>query len=186
MIIPYLIIQLNFLQDVIQHGTIKLNSLMEVLMQNVLFVCLGNICRSPMAEAMFQQLINQANLQTNIQTESVATSNWEEGNPPHPGAQHILAEHGLSIANHRSRPITTADYEQADWIITMDRQNVANLRELLPTNQHHKIHLAYDIIPAEVGKEIPDPWYSHNFALTYRQLAEVLPLWLAKVQESLS
>ncbi|MGV0168070.1 low molecular weight protein-tyrosine-phosphatase [Furfurilactobacillus sp. WILCCON 0119] len=150
-------------------------------MQNVLFVCLGNICRSPMAEVIFTHMVDEAGLSHQIHVDSVATSNWEEGNQAHPGARHALAEHGLNAESHRSRPITPQDFAWADWIITMDRSNLANLKHMAPANAQAKLHMAYEILPDRSDQEIPDPWYSHNFELTYRQLNEVLPAWLTKI-----
>ncbi|KRN95965.1 protein tyrosine phosphatase [Furfurilactobacillus siliginis] len=137
-----------------------------------------------MAEVIFKHLVDEQQLADHIKVDSVATSNWEEGNPPHPGAVHVLNEHGLSAAGLTSRPITDKDINWADWIITMDRSNMANLQRLVPAAAQSKLHLAFEVVPEKAAQEIPDPWYSHNFELTYRQLNEVLPLWLAKINQA--
>ncbi len=93
-------------------------------MTNVLFVCLGNICRSPMAEVMFRQMVKDAHLENQITVASAAISTEEHGNPPHPGAIAELAKHGLSVGNKTSTPITKEDFDQADYIIAMDNQNI--------------------------------------------------------------
>lgn len=152
-------------------------------MTNVLFVCLGNICRSPMAEAIFRDLIKTRGLTNQIAVDSCATSAEEAGNPPHPGAQAVMKAHHLDYGDMRSRPITESDFKWTDWIITMDNQNVFNLKRLAPSaTDAAKIHLCLDIVPGMAGQEIPDPWYTHRFNETYASLAEALPLWLDKIQ----
>ncbi|WP_125574089.1 low molecular weight protein-tyrosine-phosphatase [Levilactobacillus huananensis] len=148
-------------------------------MQHILFVCLGNICRSPMAEAIFNDLLKQRHLTQSFSVASVATSAEEEGNPPHPGAQAVMRAHGLNASEHRSRPITAADFAWADTIITMDHANVANLQRLAPTAADQaKVKLCLDIFPNRQGEAIDDPWYTHKFELTYQELATALPAWL--------
>ncbi|NLR08915.1 MULTISPECIES: low molecular weight protein-tyrosine-phosphatase [Lactobacillaceae] len=149
-------------------------------MQHVLFVCLGNICRSPMAEAIFNDLLKQRHLTSQFAVASVATSPEEEGNPPHPGALKALRAHGLDASDHRSRPITAEDFDWADTIITMDHANVANLQRMAPNaTDAAKVKLCLDILPGRTGEAIDDPWYTHKFELTYRELAAALPAWLA-------
>ncbi|ANN48455.1 protein-tyrosine-phosphatase [Levilactobacillus brevis] len=153
-------------------------------MQHILFVCLGNICRSPMAEVIFQQLVADRQLADQFAVASVATSPEEEGNHPHPGALKTLREHGLDASDHRSRPITAADFAWADTIITMDHSNVANLKRLAPTPADAaKVHLCLDILPDHQHEAIDDPWYTHKFELTYQELAKSLPAWLDKLSQ---
>lgn len=148
-------------------------------MQHVLFVCLGNICRSPMAEAIFNDLLKQRHLTDQFEVASVATSPEEEGNHPHPGALKAMRAHGLDASQHRSRPITAADFDWADTIITMDHANVANLQRMAPNAADAaKVKLCLDILPGRAGEAIDDPWYTHKFELTYQELAAALPAWL--------
>lgn len=154
-------------------------------MQHILFVCLGNICRSPMAEAIFNQLIKERHLTDQFTAASVATSPEEEGNHPHPGALKTMRAHGLDASQHRSRPITAADFAWADVIITMDHSNVYNLQRLAPTDaDREKIKLCLDILPGRTGEAIDDPWYTHKFELTYQELAEALPAWLDQLEQA--
>lgn len=154
-------------------------------MMKVMFVCLGNICRSPMAEAMFKQMVNQAGLQDQIKVDSAATSSEEEGNAPHPGAQKVMRTHGLDPTGLVSRLITKSDFDSADYIICMDRMNEDNLKRMAPVADRDKIHRAYEIIPGKESRVIPDPWYTHRFEDTYQSLAEILPAWLTKFKDEL-
>lgn len=154
-------------------------------MQRVLFVCLGNICRSPMAEMYFKKIVAQHHLQQEITVDSVATCNYEAGNPMHLGAIKELKEQGVPCSDHTSRKITPADFENFDWIIGMDFQNINTLERLAPDETSRaKIHLAAEVLPDNQTFEIEDPWYTNDFAKTYAELSEILPLWLKRILSS--
>ncbi len=156
------------------------------VMKNVLFVCLGNIARSTMAEALFTQMVAEEGLTDQIKIDSAGTSNEEMGNPPHPGTQKILKEHQIPFDWIRARQIRPEDFEWADYIITMDQQNMRNLKRLAPSDDASaKIKLAYSILPSQADKEIQDPWYTRRFDVTYRELKETLPAWLVQIKADL-
>ncbi|MFC6176129.1 low molecular weight protein-tyrosine-phosphatase [Companilactobacillus huachuanensis] len=151
-------------------------------MKRVIFVCLGNICRSPMAEMMMKQLVAEQGLIKEIQVESRATSTYEIGNPPHPLAIRELQKQGVGIVEHVAKQITAEDFKEADLIIGMDRQNLVDLKQMAPVIDQSKLHLAYKILNKDA--EIQDPWYDHKFDRTYRQLQELLPLWLKNIVQA--
>lgn len=149
-------------------------------MRKVIFVCLGNICRSPMAEMMMKQLVDEQGLNSVIKVESRATSTYEIGNAPHLGAITELKKRNVPIVEHVAEQITLRDFEEADLIIGMDKHNIIDLKEMAPFSDRNKIHMAYEALDSDAV--IEDPWYDHKFDRTYRQLAEVLPIWLEKLR----
>lgn len=155
-------------------------------MINVLFVCLGNICRSPMAEAMFRQMLVDGHLEGQISVDSAGTSDEEEGNPVHPGTRRILAKYHLPAEGLISRPLNSSDFKWADYIICMDDMNLAHVKRLAPSFAQPKLYAIFDLIPQKKGQEIPDPWYTHRFQDTYDSLAAALPSWLELIKQQLS
>lgn len=139
-------------------------------MISVLFVCLGNICRSPMAEAVFRDLINKEGLNNQVQVDSAATSSWHIGNPPHRGTITKLAEYNISTEGMNGRQLQKDDFEKFDLIIGMDDSNVTNIRSMLGQPDHPKIVRFLDL--TEHRKDVPDPYYTGDFQETYDLVLE--------------
>ncbi|HFU4085808.1 TPA: low molecular weight protein-tyrosine-phosphatase [Streptococcus suis] len=139
-------------------------------MQKIVFVCLGNICRSPMAEFVMKDLTNQ------VYIESRATSSWEHGNPIHPGTQNIFRKHNISYDSTKtSQQISQKDFETFDLIIGMDSQNVKDLTRMAPSSAQDKIFQFTD-------QSVPDPWYTGDFNETYEIVREGCSKWLDRLQ----
>lgn len=138
-------------------------------MKKIVFVCLGNICRSPMAEAVMKDLT------TELHIESRATSSWEHGNPIHPGTQAILREHAISYDKTKgSQQISSQDFHDFDVILAMDEQNVRDLHAMAPEGTTHKIYLFADT-------SVPDPYYTGDFDQTYQMVTKGCQKWLEKL-----
>ncbi|WP_169561917.1 low molecular weight protein-tyrosine-phosphatase [Sneathiella chinensis] len=127
-------------------------------MVRVLFVCLGNICRSPSAEAVFRDLVAREGLEGQIGTDSAGTGAWHIGNPPDPRAQQVAGRYGIAMADLRARQVTTRDFADFDYILGMDNSNLANLHRLRPESHAGHVSLMLDFSDAADG-EIPDPYY---------------------------
>lgn len=124
---------------------------------SILFVCLGNICRSPMAEGVMRDAAAKAGIA--IRLDSAGTSDWEAGDPPDPRAQAMAARHGIDISDLRARQVTAEDFVRFDHIIAMDRQNLTNLRRIRPGDARARFSLMLDHVPGRKGEEVADPYY---------------------------
>ena len=137
---------------------------------NILFVCLGNICRSPMAEFYMKDLVEKEGLDWAFHIESAATSREEWGNPVYPPARRELARHGIACGGHAARQLTREDYHRFDYLIGMDSSNIRNMLRITGGDSEGKIsrlldHTAY---PGDVA----DPWYTGDFTATWRHVSE--------------
>ena len=139
-------------------------------MTKILFVCLGNICRSPMAEFVMKDLVKKAGLEDQFVIASAATSTEELGNPVYPPARRKLAEHGIDCAGKTARQLKKSDYEQYDVLVGMDRSNLRNMHRMCGGDPAGKIHLLMDYT-ARPG-EVADPWYTGDFEVTWRDVLE--------------
>ncbi|WP_440896423.1 low molecular weight protein-tyrosine-phosphatase [Amphibacillus sp. Q70] len=140
-------------------------------MIKVLFICLGNICRSPMAEAYFRHLVKTEGFDGQISVDSAGTSSWHEGKQPHQGTQDKLQEKGISFDGMKARQIVSNDFKQFAYIIAMDDQNLSNLANIRPEITYAKVAKLMDFVEEEIGTNVPDPYYTGDFNETY-QLVE--------------
>ena len=132
----------------------------------ILFVCHGNICRSPMAEFVMKDLVRRKHLENRFEIASAATSREELGNPVYPPARKKLAENGIACAGHRARQMTKADYDAYDLIVCMDRNNIRNALRITGGDPQQKIVLLLDYADRP-GEEVADPWYTGDFDATW-------------------
>ncbi|RMG85982.1 MAG: low molecular weight phosphotyrosine protein phosphatase [Chloroflexi bacterium] len=138
-------------------------------MIGVLFVCLGNICRSPMAEGVFAHLVKEAGLDNVIYADSAGTGGWHVGESPHSGTQRVLREHGIAY-HGRARQFTASDLNEFSYILAMDRSNLSGIRRLVRKDTSAEIALflsyAYNKGLVDV-EEVPDPYYDGRFDYVY-------------------
>ena len=139
-------------------------------MKRILFVCHGNICRSPMAEFVMKDLVEKAGRAHEFHIESAATSTEEIGNPVYPPARRKLAEHGITSAGKTARQMTRQDYQHFDLLIGMDDWNLRNMRRICGSDPDHKIHQLMDY--TQRPGEVADPWYTGDFEATWRDVLE--------------
>ncbi len=139
-------------------------------MIKILFVCHGNICRSPLAQSVFVHQIKALGLEKELYVNSAATSTEEIGNPPHRGTVQKLRQVGIPLVDHRAAQVTWADYENYDYIIGMDDRNIRNLHRMLKGDPDGKVYKFLSF--ADSDRDIADPWYTGNFDATYEDVVE--------------
>ena len=150
-------------------------------MTRVLFVCHGNICRSPMAEFVMKDMVHRRGLNDRFEIASAATSREEIGNPVYPPARRKLAEHGISCGGHHARQMTREDYDRYDYIIGMDMANLRNICRITGGDLEHKVSLLLDHT-ARAGQEVADPWYTGDFDETWDDVTEGCEQLLAEIE----
>lgn len=136
-------------------------------MIRVLFLCTGNICRSPMADAVFQHMVDQAGLGEQIQVDSAGTGGWHVGERAHHGTLKVLREHDIPY-NGRARQIITADLQHFDYILAMDTSHLRHLERMGKSNAEIKLFMSYaNAAQTSADTEVPDPYYDGRFNLVY-------------------
>jgi protein-tyrosine phosphatase len=140
-------------------------------MTKILFVCHGNICRSPAAELIFRQLLYRAGLYDAYEVASAATSSEELGNPIYPPMRRVLTAHGLDCSGKTARQLRRRDYEDWDMLIGMDEENLWNMRRLFHGDPSGKLRNLLDYA-GRTGEAIADPWYTRDFEQTWRDVLE--------------
>jgi protein-tyrosine phosphatase len=139
-------------------------------MIKVLFICHGNICRSPMAEFVLRDMVQKAGVSHEFFIASAATSTEEIGNPVHYGTRKKLEEHGISTEGKYAVQLKKSDYEKYDYLLGMDQRNIANIKRILGQDPMNKIRLLLDF--TQNPRDIADPWYTGNFDATYRDVVD--------------
>ncbi len=149
-------------------------------MIKILFVCHGNICRSPMAEFVMKRMVEEEKISGEFEIASAATSTEELGNPVYPPAKKILAEHGISCAGKTSRQMTSDDYDYYDYIVAMDRKNLRNMQRFVGTDPLKKVSLLME----HTGRscDVADPWYTGDFQSTWKDVNEGCRAILEKIK----
>ena len=139
-------------------------------MIKVLFICHGNICRSPMAEFVMKDLVKKVGLEREFEIASAATSTEEIGNPVYPPARRKLAEHGISCAGKTARQLRKSDYDHYDYLVGMDSANLRNMHRICGGDPKEKLSLLLDWTsrPGSVA----DPWYTGDFEATWQDVSE--------------
>ena len=151
-------------------------------MIKVLFVCHGNICRSPMAEFVMKDMVKKLGVSDNFEIASAAVSTEEIGNEVYPPAKRKLSEHGISCEGKTARQMTKEDYTYYDFIIAMDKSNLRNMTRIIGTVPNEKVSLlmAYTDSPRDVA----DPWYTGDFDQTWKDVNEGIKGFLNKIQKN--
>lgn len=160
---------LNMIQN-ISHTARKSSVREDENMIRVCFVCHGNICRSTMAQYIAQHLVTQSGMESNFYIDSAATSREEIGNPVHYGTRRKLEAEGIFCGDHRARQLKKSDYDEFDFLIGMDTQNIRNMYRILGEDPEQKVYKLLDF--TERKGDIADPWYTGNFDLTYRDVLD--------------
>lgn len=137
-------------------------------MIKILFVCHGNICRSPMAEFVCKDMVEKNGKSSDFYISSAATSREEIGNPVYPPTRRILEKHGISCKGKFAVQVTKEDYQKYDYIVCMDKNNLRNIKYIIPEDKDNKISLLMDF--TGISRDVADPWYTGDFEATERDV----------------
>ncbi len=151
-------------------------------MIKVLFICHGNICRSPMAEFLMKDMVGKRGLSDRFYIESAATSTEEIGNPVHHGTVGILSRLGISCSKKRARLMSRVDYDRFDFLIGMDHYNIRNMNRICGGDPEGKISLLLSFAGEE--RDVADPWYTGDFNKTYDDIKRGLEAFLEKIADN--
>ncbi|MED5018102.1 low molecular weight phosphotyrosine protein phosphatase [Paenibacillus chibensis] len=154
-------------------------------MVNVLFVCLGNICRSPMAEAIMRHKVKEAGLENEIQVDSAGTGDWHVGHIPHEGTRELLDRHEISYEGIQARQLASTDFERFDYMVVMDDSNWSNVTKL-PGAKENSLIKFMNLLPEHELKEVPDPYYTGNFDQVYELMEAGCDVLLNRIRKELN
>lgn len=150
------------------------------MLVKVVFVCLGNICRSPMAEAVFQNMVDDADLADKIAVDSAGTSSWHVGEKAHRGTRRVLSQHGIDYYG-RSRQVRAADMDPKTYVIAMDQSNLSDLQRTF--GQHPRLYRLLDFADQTNVRDVPDPYYNDNFEYVYQLVTDGCAGLLATIRK---
>ena len=150
-------------------------------MIKVLFVCLGNICRSPMAEFVFKDMVNKKGLSNEFYIESAATSSEAVGEGIYYGTRDILKQQGIPFSERKARQMTKADYDKFDYILGMETKNVENILRIVGEDKENKVCRLLDF--SDSPRNIADPWYTGDFDITYYDVEDGCSKFLEYIME---
>ncbi|KQZ29537.1 protein tyrosine phosphatase [Mesorhizobium sp. Root552] len=155
--------------------------------KSILFVCLGNICRSPLAEGVFAAVLEEKRLSEHFELDSAGTGGWHAGSAPDPRSVAIAASHGIDISGQKARKVNADDFSRFDLILAMDRSNVEELQRLAPAAARERIHLFLEFADGNV-RDVPDPYYGgpDGFAAVYRMIRDASDVLSSRLAERMS
>jgi protein-tyrosine phosphatase len=153
---------------------------------SVLFVCLGNICRSPMAEAVFRDLVKREGMENEIKVDSAGTGDWHLGHPPHEGTRALLDRYSISYEGMKARQLDAKDGGSFDLIVAMDTKNERDIRDRLGLMTRAEIVRFLSLLPEKGIVDVPDPYYSGNFDEVFELVNEGCVKLLEKIKGSLN
>ncbi|MFD3448198.1 low molecular weight protein-tyrosine-phosphatase [Microbacteriaceae bacterium 4G12] len=160
---------------------VKMHGERKKMMIHVLFVCLGNICRSPMAEAIFRDIVEKEGLQHEFTIDSAGTGDWHIGEPPHQGTQKILTENTIVFEGIQARQVEKEDLTKFNYIITMDNKNLQDVKELGAAGGY--IGRLSDFVPEGNWHDVPDPYFTGNFQEVYELVTDGCKRLLSFIRE---
>lgn len=150
----------------------------------VLVVCMGNICRSPLAHGLLEHRVEKAGLSTRIVIDSAGTHAYHVGNPPDPRSQQTARRHGIDLSTQRARKVQVSDFAEFDYVLAMDNDNHALLRAQCPEEHRHKLKLFLEFAPQLAETEVPDPYYGGDsgFEQVYQLIAAATDGLIADIE----
>ena len=148
-------------------------------MKRIMFVCHGNICRSPMAEFVMKDLVRKAGEEAEFVIASAATSREEIGNPVYQPVRRLLSRYGIDTSGKTARQMTKADYDRFDYIVAMDRNNLRNMERIIGKDSENKVSLL--LHHAGIERDVADPWYTRDFEATWDDVNEGCKALLKKI-----